>query len=117
MCILDRSEAFFPCLIPSLDHAILAYSATALSDTLWAGTNNGQILVFLLEIPEIGKRTAEKPAKVSAMLGKEIQLKHKAPVISIDVLDAGGLPVKNSGEDAPLPHKVKNYYNFAISFD
>ena len=47
------------------------------------------------------------------MLAKEIQLKHKAPVISIQVLDAGGvpIPVPKGGNNAPgvettQPHKV-----------
>jgi lethal(2) giant larvae protein len=43
------------------------------------------------------------------MLGKEIQLKHRAPVIAIEVVDAGGLPVNDSSSDvgaAPQPHRV-----------
>ena len=70
-----------------------------LSPTLWAGTNSGQVLVFLLTVPE--KRESDK--KASAMLGKEIQLKHKAPVIDIAVVDAGGLPADVGGAE---PHRV-----------
>lgn len=78
--------------------------AQTLSATLWAGTNSGQILVFLITLPGGEKRSS---VKSSAMLGKEIQLKHKAPVIAIEVLDAGGVPVQESVTDgAPAPHKV-----------
>ena len=61
------------------------------SPTLWAGTNSGQVLVFLLTITPEDKR---KNDKITAVLAKEIQLKHRAPVIDIVVYDAVGLPVK-----------------------
>ena len=83
-----------------------------LSPTLWAGTNSGQVLVFLLTVPAADKR-APGGDKASAMLGKEIQLKHKAPVIDIAVVDAGGLPVLSYAEDneaaaasSQQPHRV-----------
>lgn len=65
-----------------VDIKLPSFSAQTLSATLWAGTNSGQILVFLLNLPSGGaeKRATEKPV---AMLAKEIQLRHKAPVISI----------------------------------
>ncbi len=47
--------------------------------------------------------------KASAILGKEIQLKHRAPVIDIRVLDAGGVPVGEAEDEdgePPAPHKV-----------
>ena len=58
--------------------------------TLWAGTSSGQVLVFLLNITPEEKR---KNDKITAVLAKEIQLKHRAPVIDIVVYDSGGLPV------------------------
>ncbi len=71
---------------------------------MWAGTNSGQILVFILTLPSAAKR---KDEKVEAMLAKEIQLKHRAPVISIEVIDAGGLPVSDARSPAgAVPHKV-----------
>jgi len=54
---------------------------------LWAGTNSGQILVFLLNIP-VGGAEKRNTEKATAMLAKEIQLKHKAPVINIQVIKA-----------------------------
>ncbi len=81
------------------------YAAQTLSHTLWAGTNSGQILVFLLTLPNAEKRQSGE--KATAVLAKEIQLKHRAPVIDIRVLDAGGSPVdEGEEEEAPAPHRV-----------
>ena len=69
------------------------------SPTLWAGTNTGQVCceicisyslkivflqvpVFLLTITPVDKR---KNDKITAVLAKEIQLKHRTPVIDIEV--------------------------------
>merc|ERR1740131_930263 len=73
------------------------------SPTMWAGTNSGQVLVFLLNITPEDKR---KNDKITAVLAKEIQLKHRAPVIDIVVYDSGGLPVSDMKKDSPAPHKV-----------
>lgn len=88
--VLPISPQYSP-LSPSPSHL----AAATLSHTLWAGTNSGQILVFLLHVPAGDKRASDK---ASTILAKEIQLKHRAPVISIDVIDAAGLPV--DGEEA-----------------
>jgi lethal(2) giant larvae protein len=62
-------------------------------------------LVFLLTIP--GKEgDKRKEDKVTAMLGKEIQLKHKAPVICIHVLTSANLPLSTEDEAKEAPHKV-----------
>ena len=74
-----------------------------MSPTLWAGTNTGQVLVFLLTITPVDKR---KNDKITAVLAKEIQLKHRAPVIDIEVHDAGGLPVNGPHPSYPPPHRV-----------
>ena len=74
-----------------------------MSPTLWAGTNTGQVLVFLLTITPVDKR---KNDKITAVLAKEIQLKHRAPVIDIEVHDAGGLPVSGGQPSYPAPHRV-----------
>ena len=62
------------------------FLAQTISATLWAGTNSGQVLVFLLNIP-VGGAEKRNTEKATAMLAKEIQLKHKAPVINIQVKD------------------------------
>lgn len=77
---------------------------TTTSPTLWAGTNSGQVLIFLLNITPEDQR---KNDKITAVLAKEIQLKHRAPVIDIVVFDSGGLPVAGGSQsEYPSPHKV-----------
>ncbi|XP_012284350.1 lethal(2) giant larvae protein homolog 1 isoform X2 [Orussus abietinus] len=80
--------------------------------TLWAGTNNGTVYVFTLAIPE-GVRRTEKD--VNCTLGKEIQLKHRAPVIAITILDGSSIPLPEPfeaekgvcpGPDMASPHRV-----------
>jgi hypothetical protein len=85
--------------------------AQTISSTLWAGTNSGQILVFLLNIP-VGGAEKRNTEKVSAMLAKEIQLKHKAPVINIQVVDNHGVPVQDVGGDNQVPQ----YFSFLSTF-
>ncbi|KAE8578862.1 hypothetical protein XENTR_v10023802 [Xenopus tropicalis] len=58
--------------------------------TMWAGTNSGSVFAYALEVPsreKLSDRSAE------AVLGKEIQLMHRAPVVSIAVLDGRGNPL------------------------
>lgn len=83
-----------------------------MSATLWAGTNSGAIFVFTIAIPPSEKRS-EIP--LSVQIGKEIHLKHGAPVISICVLDGANRPfpepmaVKKEAAPAPnpnMPHRV-----------
>ncbi|KAK9707867.1 LLGL2 [Popillia japonica] len=78
--------------------------------TLWAGTNNGTVYVFTISIPS--KRDTDD---VICQLGKEIQLKHRAPVISIAVLDGASKPLPEPLEveraivglpDPTQPHRV-----------
>jgi lethal(2) giant larvae protein len=65
--------------------------------TLWAGTNNGTVFIFTVTIPSGTRRTEED---VSCQLGKEIQLKHRAPVIAIAVIDGTNSPL-------PEPYEVE----------
>lgn len=85
-------------------HFSSTYIANTLgvSPTLWAGTNSGQVLVFLLTVTPVDKR---KNDKITAVLAKEVQLKHRAPVIDIEVHDAGGLPVAGGLPAYPPPHR------------
>lgn len=80
--------------------------------TLWAGTNNGTVYVFTLAIPAGARRKEED---VNCTLGKEIQLKHRAPVIAITILDGSSIPLPeafevekgvSSGPDMNSPHRV-----------
>lgn len=72
--------------------------------TLWAGTNNGTVYAFSLTVPNTNKRKTEH---VNCQLAKEIQLKHRAPVIGITVLDGASIPLPEPLEVergiSPLP--------------
>ncbi|CAH2307720.1 lethal(2) giant larvae homolog 1 isoform X1 [Pelobates cultripes] len=64
--------------------------------TMWAGTNSGSVFAYALEVPS-REKFSERCAE--AILGKEIQLMHRAPVVSIAVLDGRGNPL-------PEPYEV-----------
>uniref|UniRef100_A0A3P8RQD3 LLGL scribble cell polarity complex component 1 n=1 Tax=Amphiprion percula TaxID=161767 RepID=A0A3P8RQD3_AMPPE len=73
--------------------------------TLWAGTNSGSVYTYALEVPGVGSGrvcerggTNESNLCVEAVLGKEIQLMHRAPVVSICVLDGRGKPLPDPYE-------------------
>uniref|UniRef100_A0A8C5EBM9 Lethal giant larvae homologue 2 domain-containing protein n=1 Tax=Gouania willdenowi TaxID=441366 RepID=A0A8C5EBM9_GOUWI len=73
--------------------------------TLWAGTNSGSVYAYALEVPGAGSgRMCERGGVneagmcVEAVLGKEIQLMHRAPVVSISVLDGQGKPLPDPYE-------------------
>lgn len=72
-------------------------NTTTTSPTLWAGTNSGAIFVFTITLPASDKRASDS---VTCQLGKEIQLKHRAPVIAIQILDHTGYPL-------PEPLEIK----------
>ncbi|BES98749.1 giant larvae [Nesidiocoris tenuis] len=74
------------------------------SPTLWVGTNNGTVYVFSIAVPAGAKR---KDESVNCLLGKEIQLKHRAPVVAISLIDGYCNSVDLSrSNDHPPPHKV-----------
>lgn len=88
------------------------------SPTLWSATNASTVSVFLLHLPPTqsaatavsptGAETVPPPPRrVSAQLAKEIQLKHRAPVIGIAVIDSTGCPVEQlGGGNGTPPHRV-----------
>lgn len=63
---------------------------------MWAGTNSGSVYAYALHVPSQDKFSEQT---VEALLGKEIQLMHRAPVVSIAVLDGRGNPL-------PEPYEV-----------
>lgn len=71
-------------------------TATHHGPTMWAGTNSGSVFAYALEVPSQEKFSERA---VEAVLGKEIQLMHRAPVVSIAVLDGRGNPL-------PEPYEV-----------
>nr|CAB3263448.1 lethal(2) giant larvae protein homolog 1 [Phallusia mammillata] len=60
------------------------------SPTFWAGTNSGGVYVFSLHVPDYNQR---QDHDVTTVVGKHIQLMHRAPVVDIAVLDGYGTPV------------------------
>ncbi|KAI8435696.1 hypothetical protein MSG28_003949 [Choristoneura fumiferana] len=68
----------------------LYFAPQSSTPTLWAGTNNGTVFAFTLTVPNTNKR---KDEPVTCTLAKEIQLKHRAPVIGITVLDGAAVPL------------------------
>ncbi|XP_047615273.1 lethal(2) giant larvae protein homolog 1 isoform X2 [Phacochoerus africanus] len=62
--------------------------------TMWAGTNSGSVFAYALEVPTAAAGTEKRPERaVEAVLGKEVQLMHRAPVVAIAVLDGRGRPL------------------------
>ncbi|XP_055263428.1 lethal(2) giant larvae protein homolog 1 isoform X3 [Moschus berezovskii] len=62
--------------------------------TMWAGTNSGSVFAYALEVPAAVVGGEKRPERaVEAVLGKEVQLMHRAPVVAIAVLDGRGRPL------------------------
>lgn len=61
---------------------------------MWAGTNSGSVFAYALEVPAVAAGSEKWPERVvEAVLGKEVQLMHRAPVVAIAVLDGHGRPL------------------------
>ena len=61
---------------------------------MWAGTNSGSVFAYALEVPAAAVGSEKRPERaVEAVLGKEVQLMHRAPVVAIAVLDGRGRPL------------------------
>ncbi|XP_055375721.1 lethal(2) giant larvae protein isoform X2 [Condylostylus longicornis] len=74
--------------------------------TLWSATNASCVSVFLLHIPQSTENENEQQKRmVTAQLAKEIQLKHRAPVVGISIFDNNGIPLEMTGSGA-APHRV-----------
>ena len=89
---------------------LICVAVQMMTATLWTGTNNGTVFIFTLNIPSGTRRSEED---VSCQLGKEIQLKHRAPVIAVAVVDGTNSPLpepyeveKGSSKQQDLPHRV-----------
>uniref|UniRef100_A0A672YZT9 LLGL scribble cell polarity complex component 1 n=1 Tax=Sphaeramia orbicularis TaxID=375764 RepID=A0A672YZT9_9TELE len=93
--------------------------------TLWAGTNSGSVYAYALEVPGIGTGRAcerggpsESSVCVEAVLGKEIQLMHRAPVVSICVLDGRGKPLPDpyeASQDLAIAPDMTNTHSVLIA--
>ncbi|XP_053659652.1 lethal(2) giant larvae protein [Anopheles marshallii] len=91
--------------------------------TLWAGTNSSCVSVFVLHLPPkqpaitaaTGENGTDDPVQsvaapqglpVTGKLAKEIQMKHRAPIIGIAVVDSNGVPLEFQNVPGPAPHRV-----------
>lgn len=93
--------------------------------TLWAGTNSGSVYAYALEVPGVGSGRAcerggagESSVCVEAVLGKEIQLMHRAPVVSICVLDGRGKPLPDpyeASQDLAIAPDMTNAHSVLIA--
>ena len=84
-------------------------NTTSTSPTLWVGTNSGLVLVLSLAIPDtLQDRQSDG---ILAVLAKEIQLQHKAPVIGIEVLDAKGSHLNANSEVSRQSNEVAMYHH------
>uniref|UniRef100_A0A3Q1HSC2 Lethal giant larvae homologue 2 domain-containing protein n=1 Tax=Anabas testudineus TaxID=64144 RepID=A0A3Q1HSC2_ANATE len=93
--------------------------------TLWAGTNSGSVYAYALEVPGVGSGrvgerggASESSACVEAVLGKEIQLMHRAPVVSICVLDGRGKPLPDpyeASQDLAIAPDMTNAHSVLIA--
>ncbi|CAJ1076498.1 lethal(2) giant larvae protein homolog 1 [Xyrichtys novacula] len=93
--------------------------------TLWAGTNSGSVYAYALEVPGVGiGRVCERGGAgegsvcVEAVLGKEIQLMHRAPVVSISVLDGRGKPLPDpyeASQDLAIAPDMTNAHSVLIA--
>ncbi|CAL1588874.1 unnamed protein product [Knipowitschia caucasica] len=93
--------------------------------TLWAGTNSGSVYAYALEVPGVGAARAcerggpnDSSACVEAVLGKEIQLMHRAPVVSISVLDGRGKPLPEpyeASQDLAIAPDMTNAHSVLIA--
>uniref|UniRef100_H2ZMJ2 Lethal giant larvae homologue 2 domain-containing protein n=1 Tax=Ciona savignyi TaxID=51511 RepID=H2ZMJ2_CIOSA len=87
--------------------------------TFWAGTNSGGVYVFALHVPDYNHR---QDHEVTSVVGKHIQLMHRAPVVDITVLDNLGVPVstnaaKHDGKanNGNAGHATSQHHSLVIS--
>ncbi|XP_051905194.1 lethal(2) giant larvae protein homolog 1 isoform X1 [Hippocampus zosterae] len=93
--------------------------------TLWAGTNSGSVYAYALEVPGVGSTrgsergvAGESGACAEAVLGKEIQLMHRAPVVSICVLDGRAKPLPDpyeASQDLSIAPDMSNPHSVLIA--
>lgn len=75
--------------------------------TLWSATNASLVSAFILNVaPKSDDETPEESRKMTtAQLAKEVQLKHRAPVVGISIFDNAGSPLEFNGPIVS-PHKI-----------
>ncbi len=66
---------------------------TMLTNSLWVGTNTGVIYIYALQIPD---RINRLEGQIHCILAKEMRLKHRAPVVHIQVIDQKCRPIPDA---------------------
>ena len=64
-----------------------------MTNSLWVGTNTGVIYIYALQIPE---RSNRLEGQINCILAKEMRLKHRAPVVHIQVIDQKCRPIPDA---------------------
>ncbi len=57
---------------------------------MWVGTNTGVIYIYALQMPDKQHRANQL---ITCILAKEMRLKHRAPVVHIQVIDQNCVPL------------------------
>lgn len=87
-----QQHTYLPIIVISICPNLLGVHS---APTLWAGTNAGYIYVFTVTVPEKGQRADND---IKAEVGKELKLKHHAPVVGIFIVDRNGVPLGSIAE-------------------
>lgn len=124
---MTQSMVSMNCCSPRFQSPSSPTPGTHHGPTLWAGTNSGSVYAYALEVPGVGSgRTCERgggagdgsAACAEAVLGKEIQLMHRAPVVSICVLDGRGKPLPDpyeASQDLAIAPDMTNAHSVLIA--
>ncbi|XP_063707331.1 lethal(2) giant larvae protein [Culicoides brevitarsis] len=87
-------------------HTYITNTQTPMA-SLWSGTNSSCVSVFVIYLPPKNDDPAAPRRPITGQLAKEIQLKHRAPVIGITLYDNAAVPLdfQQPGQTS-APHKV-----------
>lgn len=96
----DAMGSVVKCLNFFMTHIVTVQQSVP---SLWAGTNNGTVYIFTLNIPG---GTSRKNEKATAQLAKEIQLKHRAPVVAMGIINMANRTVQIRDSENSGPHYV-----------
>lgn len=66
------------------------------TNSLWVGTNTGIIYIYALQLQQAASVNSKRTNQVvNCLLAKEMRLKHRAPVVHIQVIDQNMQPLPN----------------------
>lgn len=83
---------------------IFIFTSDTLYPSFWVGTNAGTVFIYIL--------TSDKSTSTGWQLAKEVQLKHKAPIVFIRLVDSTGAPVSEAtGLPLPSAAHTRDHHN------